>query len=117
MRSVLALAMSTSALAVLSGLSHRVFADPAPDVAPTAQAAPRLDPRRIDPTRMVTDDCARARKAGKTCELTLAPEDVGGETPGPDDIALRILSFGHEGSMIRVRRDFIVEIVRSAEDQ
>jgi len=116
MRSVLALAMSTSALAVLSGSSHRAFADPAPHAAPAA-SDPRPDPGRIDPTRMVTDDCARARKAGKTCELTLLPEDVGGEALGPDDIALEILQFGHEGSLIRVRHDFIVEIVRSAEDQ
>ncbi|HEX7841711.1 MAG TPA: hypothetical protein VF469_29780 [Kofleriaceae bacterium] len=118
--------MSTSVLSaawLLPGLCPRAFADPAPDVAPAAaaQTAPRPDPRRIDhrldPTRMVTDDCAHARKAGKTCELTLTPEDVGGETPSPDDIALRILQFGHEGSLVHVRHDFIVEIVRSAEDQ
>lgn len=128
MRSVLALAVSTSVLAAssaLPGSSPRAFAEPAPDVAPvapTTQIAPRpdptrLDPTRLDPTRMVTDDCARARKAGKTCELTLAAEDVGGQAPGPDDIALRILSFGHGGSLIHVRHDFVVEIVRSAEDQ
>jgi hypothetical protein len=122
MRSVLALAMSISALPAgsLWGSGPRAFAGPAPEVAPAAPTAPsaaRPDPRRMDPTRMVTDDCARARKAGKTCELTLLPEDVGGETPGPDDIAVGILRFGHEGSLVHVRHDFIVEIVRSAEDQ
>jgi hypothetical protein len=65
---------------------------------------------------MVTDDCARAREAGKTCELTLSAEDVGGRTLGPDDIALRILRFGQAGSLIRIRHDFIAEIVKSAED-
>lgn len=102
MRSVLALAVSIS---VLSALSLRAAADPAPDPPPSAR-----------PPAGAGDDCARARKAGKTCELTLAPEDVGGAAPGPGDVALRILALGRAGSLLHVRRDFIVEIVKSADD-
>ena len=69
-----------------------------------------------DVTRMVTDDCARARKAGKTCVLDVPPEEVGGTTPTAGDTEFRILTFGKEASLIRVRRDFIPEIVKLAED-
>jgi len=69
-----------------------------------------------DVTRMVTDDCARARKAGKTCVLDVAAEDVGGTTPTAGDTGLRLLTFGKAGSLIRVRHDFIPEIVKAAED-
>jgi hypothetical protein len=114
MRSMLALAVATS---LLSGISLRAFADrtpaPTPGSAPPAAAAPAP---AADATRLVTDDCARARKAGKTCELTLSAEEVGGQAPGPDDIALRLLRFGQAGSLIRVRYDFIPEIVKAAED-
>jgi hypothetical protein len=108
MRSMLALAVWTSSLG-LPALPAR--ADPAPS--PPA----RSEPRATEPTRMVTDDCARARKAGKTCELTLPPEDIGGAAVAPDDIALRLLRFGQAGSLIHIRRDFIPEIVKSAEDR
>jgi hypothetical protein len=116
MRGLLALAVSTS---LVSGVSLRAFAEQAP--ASSQAAAPSPAARAPAGTaagtnRMVTDDCARARKAGKTCELTLPPEDVGGTTLGPDDIALRLLPFGRAGSLIHVRYDFISEIVKSAED-
>jgi hypothetical protein len=69
-----------------------------------------------DPARMGTDDCARARKAGKTCVLDVAAEDVGGQTPTAGDTGTRALVFRPEGSLIRLRRDFIPEIVKTAED-
>ena len=98
-----AVAMATSAS--LASLPASANPDPQPAPRQTTSAG-----------RMATDDCARARKAGKTCELTLPPEDVGGQAVGPDDIALRLLRFGQAGSLIRVRRDFIPEIVKAAED-
>jgi hypothetical protein len=82
---------------------------PAPRVAPAP--APATDARR-----MVTEDCALARKAGKPCELSIPAEDVGGATPGPGEINVRTLRPGTEPSLIRIRRDFVVEIVKSAED-
>jgi hypothetical protein len=69
-----------------------------------------------DATRMVTDDCALARKAGKTCVLEVPAEDVGGSTPSSSRIDVRILQPGTSPSLIRLRRDFIVEIVKTGED-
>jgi len=103
MRCLFALAISTSVLSVPA------FADPAPASRPAGSPA-------ADARRMVTDDCALARKAGKACEITLPPEDVDGGTPGPGDIHVRVLLPGTGTSLIRIRRDFIVEIVKSAED-
>lgn len=100
--------MRIAATAVLlTCVSLPAFADPsrAPSPSPTA-----------DVTKMVTDDCARARKAGKTCVLDVAAEDVGGQTPTAGDTGVRAVVFRPEGSLIRLRRDFILEIVKSAED-
>lgn len=86
----------------------------------SAAADPDRAPRRpapaTDSSRMVTDDCAIARKAGKTCELDVPAEDVGGKTPVADDIGVRIARFGTAQSLIRLRRDFIPEIVKAADD-
>jgi hypothetical protein len=108
MRSSFVLAVSTSLLSI-SLLAIPAFADRAPAPRPVAQPA-------ADPHRMVTDDCALARKAGKACELSLAAEDVGGSTPGPGALTVPVLRPGTETSLIRLRRDFVVEIVKSAED-
>jgi hypothetical protein len=66
--------------------------------------------------QMATDDCARARKAGKTCVLSIEGEELNGDRPPPSDINVGILKFNNLGSLIRVRRDFIPEIIKSAED-
>jgi hypothetical protein len=68
------------------------------------------DPPRRD------DDCALARKAGRTCVLDLPAEQVGGKTPAPGETELRIPTLGTAGSLLRVRRDFIPEIVKAADD-
>jgi hypothetical protein len=78
-------------------------------------SAPALaDPKPSD--RMVTDDCALARKAGKTCVLEVPAEEIGGNAPTADEIAIRALQFLRSGSLIRVRQDFIPEIVKAADD-
>jgi hypothetical protein len=74
------------------------------------------DPRPTAASRMVADDCALARKANKTCVLDVPAEDVDGRVPTVDDLAVRILTFGKAGSLIRVRRDFIPEIVKAADE-
>jgi hypothetical protein len=96
MRPALALAIWTSLI-----LPASVHADPKP---------------ARDVTRMVTDDCARARKAGKTCVLEVPPEDVNGTVPGGSDVSVGIITFGTAASLIRLRHDFIPEIVKAAED-
>ncbi|MBC7973857.1 MAG: hypothetical protein H7138_02645, partial [Myxococcales bacterium] len=59
---------------------------------------------------------ARARQAGKTCVLDLPAEELTGDRATAGELALRILVFGTEASLVRVRRDFIPEIVKTAED-
>ena len=85
-------------------------------VSVSGPASVLADPRPTDVSRMVTDDCALARRANKTCVLDVPAEDVDGKVPTVDDLAVRILTFGKAGSLIRVRRDFIPEIVKAADD-
>jgi hypothetical protein len=61
-------------------------------------------------------DCARARKAGRPCELTIEPEQVGGDRPTPDGSDLRTRQFLPAGSLLRLRHDFVAEIVQAADD-
>lgn len=81
-----------------------VLADPAPS-----------EPRPAG-GRSEAGDCARARKAGKACQLTIEPEQVGGDRPTPDGTDLRLRRFEPAGSMLRLRREFIDEIVKSADE-
>lgn len=74
------------------------------------------DPRPRDGGTLVADDCALARKAGKTCVLDVPPEEVGGKVPTADGIAVGTLTFGKPTSLIRLRHHFLPEIVKSAED-
>lgn len=101
MRTMVAALMLTAVV-----LPASVFADP----------SPKTDVTRTDVTKMVTDDCARARKAGKTCVLDVPPEDVNGQAPAAGDAGTRILTFGTQTSLIRIRRDFVPEIVKTGED-
>jgi hypothetical protein len=94
-----------SAILVVLMLSGSALADPPRPAAPAT-----------DVSRMIADDCAIARRLGKTCVLDISAEDVGGKTPVADDVSVQILGFGKAGSLVRVRRDFIFEIVKSAED-
>jgi hypothetical protein len=66
---------------------------------------------------MKTDDCARARKQGKTCVIDMGKaEELTGNTPTAGGSAVGIVTFGTAGSLIRIRRDFITEILKTAED-
>ncbi len=65
---------------------------------------------------MVTSDCAMATKAGKTCVINIENEQVGGDHVGPGGTGFGVVTFGNAGSLIRLRRDFIPEIVKTAED-
>ncbi|HEY5937984.1 MAG TPA: hypothetical protein VIU61_25215 [Kofleriaceae bacterium] len=78
----------------------------------TAAAAP---PPSVE--KMATDDCARARKLNKTCVLAITEsEDVEGGVPRSGEVTITAIDWGQAGSLIRVRRDFIPEILRTAED-
>jgi hypothetical protein len=95
------------AIALLTALAAPpALADPAP--APPAHPA--------STTRAESSECARARKAGKPCQLTIEPEQVGGDRPTPDGTDLRLRRFEPVGSMIRLRMEFIDQIVKAADD-
>lgn len=63
-----------------------------------------------------TDDCARARKAHKTCELTIGEETIDGHGVTATGSGLSVRQFASLDSLIHIRRDFIPEIVKAAED-
>lgn len=79
--------------------------------------APALaDPKTKSPEAMHTDDCARARAQNKKCVLDIEGTTVNGATPGGGGTTVVAPPTAKEPSMIRLRKDFIVEIIRSAED-
>ena len=61
-------------------------------------------------------DCAAARKANKTCVINMGGEDLTADKPAGDGIGVGVITTGKEPSLIHIRRDFIVEIIKSAED-
>jgi hypothetical protein len=63
-----------------------------------------------------TDDCAAARKANKTCVLDMGKEELTADKPVASGIGVAVIDIKKEPSMIHIRRDFIVEIIKSAED-
>lgn len=70
-----------------------------------------------DVQTMATDDCAKARKAGKTCVLSISDDDeIIGSTPTYGDVNTGFIHFGDHDSLIKLRYDFIPEILRTAED-
>ena len=79
----------------------------------TAMAQPS---KAADVETMATDDCARARKAGKTCVLTIDETDIEGGAPTAGETKIDALVIFKNSSLIRLRRDFIPEILKSAED-
>jgi hypothetical protein len=62
------------------------------------------------------DDCARARKAGKVCVLDMTGETIERGPINPDGIDVRARFFAKFGSLVRIRQDFISEILKSAND-
>lgn len=73
--------------------------------------------RTPDVSKMQTDDCARARKQNKTCVIDMGKaEEVEGNSPTAHGVAVGIIDFGKASSLIRIRKDFIAEILKTAED-
>ena len=67
-----------------------------------------------DVERMASDDCSRARALGKTCVLSIGPEEIDGAPVRPDGEVLDTRPFIDLGSLIRLRLDFIPEILKTA---
>jgi hypothetical protein len=79
-----------------------------------------VSPAAADPTpdvqKMVSDDCARARKQNKTCVLSIEDELIEGDKPTAGETTILVSQFVTHSSLIRLRRDFIPEILKTAED-
>jgi hypothetical protein len=89
----------------------------APALAAADGPAPAAAPARTtDVSKMKTDDCARARKANKPCVIDMGGEELEASTPTAGGAAIGIVTFGKSTSLIRIRRDFITEILKTAED-
>jgi hypothetical protein len=69
-----------------------------------------------DATQMASNDCARARKANKPCVLDMGGEEVEGGVQAPTGSAVNVRDYIKFNSLIRVRTDFIVEILKTTED-
>jgi len=82
-----------------------------------ASAQPAAAPaKNSDATTMHADDCARARALHKTCVLDIKGDDIEGGVEKPTGSAFSAREWVSAGSLIHLRRDFIVEIIKSAED-
>lgn len=74
------------------------------------------DDKSVDVQKMSSSDCAKARAQNKTCVLTIEEEAVDGKVPTLTETSVVVNPFGGHGSLIRLRHDFIPEILKSAED-
>ena len=66
--------------------------------------------------KMATDDCAKARKDNKTCVINIEGIDVEGQNPTAGETPLSFRGFDKAGSLVKIRKDFIAEIIKTAED-
>jgi len=91
---------------VLTLAASPAFADTAAPAAPPA----------TDVERMHNNDCARARAQNKTCVLSIEDEKIEGGRPSAGETTILVNQFIKHHSLIRIRRDFIPEILKTAED-
>lgn len=86
-------------------------------LAPALASADGVAERTPDVSKMKNDDCARARKANKPCVINMGEgEKIDGTSPTAGGTAVGVIKFEPKPSMIRLRKDFIVEILKTAED-
>ena len=97
------------AVGVLLALAPAALADPAPAAPAPAPTAEKEAPP--------SGDCARARAHNQTCVLDMGGESVDGNVAKNTGLDTTIATFSKHGSLIHIRRDFIPEIVKTAEDQ
>jgi hypothetical protein len=72
---------------------------------------------KSDVRQMHTDDCAQARKHGRTCVIDMGKGDsIDGSAPTAGGSAIGVITTGKDTSLIHIRRDFIPEILKTAED-
>ncbi|HTL37073.1 MAG TPA: hypothetical protein VL326_28255 [Kofleriaceae bacterium] len=69
-----------------------------------------------DVQKMKTDDCARARKANKTCVLDIGEENIEGSVGTATGTVINPRQFAVLNSLVHIRKDFIPEILKTAEN-
>ena len=69
-----------------------------------------------DVQQMKTDDCALARKHNRACIIDMGSETIEGGVSKNEGERVDIAVWGKATSLIRIRREFIAEIVKTAED-
>jgi hypothetical protein len=79
-----------------------------------AAADPAAKPQTA--TQMHSDDCAKARAAKRACVIDMTGEQVDGDSPTAGGIATTVIKFSQNSSLIRIRREFIEQILKTAED-
>lgn len=87
------------------------FADTRP-----AKATPVAKAKVKDAGEMVTDDCARATKLGKKCVVNMDADQVGGSVATGNGFSVGVLTTDKQPSLIRIRKDFIAEMIKTTED-
>ena len=83
---------------------------PAIAFADQAQPQPQAEPQAQG------DDCSRARRLGKVCELTIGEEEIEVGIKKPEGSGFSARDWAYMNSLIHIRRDFIPEIIKTAED-
>ena len=79
-----------------------------------ADPAPK---KPADAHQMHGDDCARARQQHKLCVIDMGKGDsIESSAPTAGGSAVGVRGFPPATSLIRIRRDFIVEILKTADD-
>jgi len=69
-----------------------------------------------DAKKLAEGDCARARAQHKTCVIDMGDEKIDGETPVILGTKVDVIHFTQASSLVHIRRDFIPEIIKTAED-
>lgn len=104
---------------LLVPLAARGDSKPAPradKVAPVkAAASPPAPAVPKTAGQLHVDDCAKARKDNRTCVLDMGGENINGEAASGDGMQGTGIVFNPQSSLVRLRRDFIPEIIKSAE--
>ncbi|HEY0251293.1 MAG TPA: hypothetical protein VGC41_07180 [Kofleriaceae bacterium] len=84
-------------------------------VSPALADAPKPQAATTDAKQLHTDDCARAQAAHKQCVLDITGEEVDGAVITPSGSVLTGRIDPKQPSMIHLRREFISEIIKSAQ--
>ncbi|MFT3695343.1 MAG: hypothetical protein QM831_19575 [Kofleriaceae bacterium] len=78
----------------------------------------RADPKTVakPAAQMHVDDCARAQALHKQCVLDISGEEIDGNKIVPNGTDITSKVDPKQPSLIHIRREFIAEIIKSAQD-